>query len=407
MAELAKSFITVSDESAYGAGTNLALPLYVIATESNKVLDSTTGEIAPGTTMANELMVMTSQRDVINTFGIPYFEEVNGTVQQGSELNEVGLLGLYSAMGSVSNGYVVRADVDLKQLRPSMVEPKEKPADGTKWLDTSVCSFGVFRNNGKESSIDIKNWDYVNVESVEYVKKVEGENIQWIEGNNRDIVFCEEDLSFYECFVDSWEKIGTNEWKAKVGDENVDFTFAPHTEVPSGKVQGSIWIKTTQPNDGSKYVLKTYNATIDAWNSRIIPMYRSYIDAESALSNSLRDGTIFILCSSEDASISLNEWEKSDKTTFIESSGPINTDARLTGYFVLYMSGLDNSDVDDTKKEGYLNCQDKTPVEVVNAFNNKFRSELGLNVSASIISFMIPATISVFPTFTYLIAPPK
>ena len=381
MAELAKSFITVSDESAYGAGVNLALPLYVIATESNKVLDSTTGEIAPGTTIANELMVMTSQRDVINTFGIPYFEEVNGTVQQGSELNEVGLLGLYSAMGSVSNGYVVRADIDLKQLKPSMVEPKEKPANGTKWLDTSVCSFGVFRNNGKESSIDIKNWDYVNVESVEYVKKSEGEDIQWIEGDNRDIVFCEEDLSFYECFVDSWEKIGTNEWKAKVGDENVDFTFAPHTEVPSEKVQGSIWIKTTQPNDGSKYVLKTYNATIDAWNSRIIPMYRSYVDAESALSNSLRDGTIFILCDSEVATISLHEWNKVEGPTFIKSNTAIsNPDNRLTGYYVLSMNELDNN---GDNKEGYQNCQDLTPAEIADKFNREIRNKYGLNLSAA------------------------
>ena len=112
MAELAKSFITVSDESAYGAGTNAIVPLYVFATQSNKVLDSTTGEVAPGTTIANELLVMTSQRDVINTFGVPYFEKIEGTVQQGSELNEVGLLGLYSAMGSTALAYALRADID-------------------------------------------------------------------------------------------------------------------------------------------------------------------------------------------------------------------------------------------------------------------------------------------------------
>ena len=49
MAELAKLYMSVVDESFYGAGTGAIIPLYIIATESNKVLDSTTGEIAPGT----------------------------------------------------------------------------------------------------------------------------------------------------------------------------------------------------------------------------------------------------------------------------------------------------------------------------------------------------------------------
>ena len=61
-------------------------------------------------------------------------KKIEGTVQQGSELNEVGLLGLYSAMGSTALAYALRADIDLSQLKPSKEEPKSDPKEWCKMV---------------------------------------------------------------------------------------------------------------------------------------------------------------------------------------------------------------------------------------------------------------------------------
>ena len=75
MAELAKTHITVDDQSTFATGIDTLIPLYVIATKSNKVIDETTGEIALGTTkeFAGQVEIITSQREVIDRYGVPYF----------------------------------------------------------------------------------------------------------------------------------------------------------------------------------------------------------------------------------------------------------------------------------------------------------------------------------------------
>lgn len=258
MAQLAKSIIDIKDESAYGAGANAIVPLYVFATQSNKVLDSTTGEVAPGTTIANELLVMTSQRDVVNTFGVPYFEEKNGTIQQGSELNEVGLLGLYSAMGSSALGYAVRADIDLGQLKASKTEPRSKVANGTKWFDPMASTFAVFKQNGNHSPIAIQNWEKVDVIICE--DKDELTDIE--EGA---IVFEVSSMKFFEKTSDSWS------------DNN--FMFRPHTDVPTLDeiAVNTVWVQTTTANNGTKLIKKTYNSTLQSWVSSI--MYSSDVES--------------------------------------------------------------------------------------------------------------------------------
>ena len=367
MVELAKSFINIIDESAYGAGTGAIIPLYVIATESNKVLDSSTGAIAPGTTMANELLVMTSQKDVVNTFGVPQFTEVNGTVMQGDELNEVGLLGLYNAMGSSALGYVVRADIDLGQLKASQVAPTTNVKNGTKWLDTSVSNFGIFRCNGGQSQIASKNWDYVDVKAV---SELDDTNVL-----ENHIVFLINDNGgeFREYINGEWLLIGSNEWKEAVGND-VELVYANHINVPSGKPQGSIWIKTSQPNDGSKYVLKTWNSSINKWNSSIVPMFASYIDAENGIGYSLTDGSVAIIYDNEVASIKLVRFIKED--LFITSSEALNLDETLTGKFSFNTSGLDDSIV--------IDCTDLLPQEVMRKLNVEIKQGGVTGISTNI-----------------------
>jgi hypothetical protein len=66
--------VTVTDESVYasaGAGT---VPLILIATAANKLQPGSSGVYAPGTTAANanQLYLISSQRDLLQTFGTPH-----------------------------------------------------------------------------------------------------------------------------------------------------------------------------------------------------------------------------------------------------------------------------------------------------------------------------------------------
>ena len=69
--------ISITDESFYVSSGPGTVPLIVIATQQDKV-DSSGTAIAPGTTKANagKLWLSTSQRDLLLTFGIPYFKTV-------------------------------------------------------------------------------------------------------------------------------------------------------------------------------------------------------------------------------------------------------------------------------------------------------------------------------------------
>ena len=95
--------ITVNDQSMnIGAGPG-TVPMIFIVTGENKPDPSGTS-VAPGTLKANanKIYSITSQRDLVQTFGDPYFYEVSGTSINGYPLNEYGLLAAYSYLG-VSN----------------------------------------------------------------------------------------------------------------------------------------------------------------------------------------------------------------------------------------------------------------------------------------------------------------
>lgn len=336
MAELAKSFITVSDESAYGAGTNAIVPLYVFATQGNKVLDTTTGEVAPGTTIANELLVMTSQRDVINTYGIPYFEEENGTVRQGSELNEVGLLGLYSAMGSSALAYALRADIDLSQLKPSKDEPRSEPKNGTKWFDPNKITFGAYMNNGKgkEGIYSIQNWDRIEVKIYDVITP----DTDMSKEKEGTVMFSLEDSTFWE-----YKTVMVNppvspittaapipELKLVKLTSN-DIVFASHVNVPEDSEtvkQGTIWIQTTTANDGTRLIKKVYNSTYATWVESTMKFYNQeefdelLLDTEYLEKNFL-DGANVIVGTADSSESKLNlkkyvaETKKFDDETLV------------------------------------------------------------------------------------------
>lgn len=145
--------VTVVNESFYTPAAPGTVPLIFVASASNKTNPS--GVTAPGTidTNAGKVYLITSQRDLADTFGVPlFYTDANGNPIHGGELNEYGLQAAYSLLGVSSAAYVVRAPVDLAALTAKSSAPAGAPTDGSYWLDTSDTVYGIFEWNKSTGS---------------------------------------------------------------------------------------------------------------------------------------------------------------------------------------------------------------------------------------------------------------
>ena len=150
--------VTVIDESQYIPSAVNTVPYFLIATAQNKVSGAGVG-VAAGTTAANanKTYLITSQRDLTATFGVPFFyNTTTGTPINGYELNEYGLLAAYSSLGISNRAYVQRVDVDLTELTASLTRPTGTPNDGAYWLDTSTSVWGIQEWNQSTNTFTVK-----------------------------------------------------------------------------------------------------------------------------------------------------------------------------------------------------------------------------------------------------------
>ena len=137
--------VSVIDESFYTPAEPGTTPIIFVATAENKLNGAGTG-IAPGTTKANagKVYLLSSQRDLVETFGDPVFKtDANNNPIHGGEQNEYGLQAAYSYLGVSNRAYVVRGGVDLDSLTASANPTTANPANGTWWLDTSTTLWGI------------------------------------------------------------------------------------------------------------------------------------------------------------------------------------------------------------------------------------------------------------------------
>ena len=150
--------VTVIDQSQYIPSAVNTVPYFLLATAQNKV-SSDGVTVAAGTLAANanKTYLITSQRDLAQTFGVPFFyNTTTGTPINGYELNEYGLLAAYSALGVTNRCYVQRADVDLTALTASLTRPIGSAANGTYWIDTGVSTWGIFEWNASTQAFDLQ-----------------------------------------------------------------------------------------------------------------------------------------------------------------------------------------------------------------------------------------------------------
>jgi hypothetical protein len=137
--------VTIIDQSQYAPTQAGSVPLVILATAQDKLTPGDT--IADGTTIANaeKIITVTSQRDLVNLFGNPFFAvDASDNPINGDERNEYGLLAAYSALGVTNTMYVQRANVDLAQLEGTGTRPTGTPPDGTYWLDVGTTNYGIY-----------------------------------------------------------------------------------------------------------------------------------------------------------------------------------------------------------------------------------------------------------------------
>ena len=138
--------VSVINESFYVPSDAGTTPLFIVASSQDKNNGAGDGT-ATGTTTANAntAYLISSQRELTETFGDPkFYTDASGNPLHGYELNEWGLQAAYSFLGVANRAYVLRANVNTAELVGSASAPSQAPADGTYWFDLASSSYGLF-----------------------------------------------------------------------------------------------------------------------------------------------------------------------------------------------------------------------------------------------------------------------
>ena len=215
--------VSVVDESFYTPAEPGTVPLIFVASAENKTNGAGTG-IAPGTTKAKAGIpyLLTSQRDLTETFGDPIFytDASNNAIHAG-ELNEYGLQAAYSLLGVSNRAWVVRADVDLGQLQASADAPAGAPADGAYWVDTASTAFGIFEWNG--AAVTSTGGQAFGVKAPTVITdaaKLSGGVPKGSVGAIGDYAIVAGQTTaytvYYKNYLGNWAKVGTTAWTGSV-----------------------------------------------------------------------------------------------------------------------------------------------------------------------------------------------
>ena len=138
--------VSVINESFYVPSDAGTTPLFIVASAQDKLAGSGTSTAAGTTTAsANQVQLISSQRELTETFGDPkFYSDASGNPIHGYELNEYGLQAAYSFLGLANRAYILRANVNLTDLVGSASAPTARPTDGTYWFDLATSQYGIF-----------------------------------------------------------------------------------------------------------------------------------------------------------------------------------------------------------------------------------------------------------------------
>ena len=129
--------VSVINESFYVPSDAGTTPLFIVASAQDKNNGAGDGTAnGTQTSTANTVFLISSQRELTETFGDPkFYTDASGNSLNGYELNEYGLQAAYSFLGVANRAYILRANVNLNDLVGSANPPSARPSDGTYWFD--------------------------------------------------------------------------------------------------------------------------------------------------------------------------------------------------------------------------------------------------------------------------------
>ena len=138
--------VSVINDSFYVPSDAGTTPLFIVASSQDKKNGAGSGTAAgTQTANANTVYLISSQRELTETFGDPkFYTDASANPLHGYELNEWGLQAAYSFLGVANRAYVLRANIDTNDLLGSANAPTARPVDGTYWFDLASSTYGIF-----------------------------------------------------------------------------------------------------------------------------------------------------------------------------------------------------------------------------------------------------------------------
>ena len=273
--------VTISDESVYGPAGAGTVPMLFIATGADKV--DPTGTEVDGiakytkSAEAGKPILVTSQRELTQYFGNCDFRKVAGSVMQGDETNEYGLLAAYSFLGQSAAAYIVRADVDLTSLRPQATQPVGNPANNTYWFNPSSSDWGIFEYSSNVWTAKTPTVEIV-ASGAPTAAVVDGSYLVLIVNGTTSTK-----VEYYIGESGAWEKLDSG-WGTGTA------TLAPHYSAPTSPSAGDVWIKTTTPGAGTELDISLFTTVAGSFVKQSV-VYAQATTPAGTTGDTFADGT--------------------------------------------------------------------------------------------------------------------
>lgn len=203
--------VTVTDQSNYSPNQPGSVAYVLLATHENKTAPG--GGIAAGTLEENagKVYSITSQRDLITTFGTPHFDQTSsGAPVNAGEQNEYGLLSAYSLLGVSNQVFVQRANVDLDALTGTTIRPVGPVDDSTYWFDVASTEWGIYEWDAGSQTFS-KITPTVATTSANTVPNSFGSI-----GDYLIVPGATTNPLFYKGYDNTWTQVGTTDWQAQI-----------------------------------------------------------------------------------------------------------------------------------------------------------------------------------------------
>ena len=271
--------VTVINESFYVPSDAGTTPLIIVTAVQDK-LNGAGSAVAAGTKTANanSVYLISSQRELTETFGDPkfYTDSANNSLN-GYELNEYGLQAAYSFLGIANRAFVLRANVNLSQLIGSATAPSAAPTNGSYWFDLSATVPGLFEWSATDQAFTTINPIYITSTSDLVGATTTGAPKTAVGSQGAYAINTTNNTNkiYYKNSSNAWVQVGTSSWS---GGTKL-FQTSAHSSRPEWKTAesnaptGSVWFKTTTPNSGANVAVKKYNSSTSAWSVVNAPLY--------------------------------------------------------------------------------------------------------------------------------------